>query len=184
MTLHCVERMLQGPSSAAPSWSLLCSQWWRAAPAPLHAGMVGRHSPTTLPVATAAAQSASLLDMWHFWLLQSIKCWKGKLPRATPSLKCFTAASPKVRWCISPERRLQSPSVQQLISDSATTQFCVSPGCANADAQRNAHPDTAASTCLLAGRRMELRMVQSHGTNCGDLSSRDRVVPRDQGDGL
>lgn len=77
----------------------------------------------------SCSRSASLLDMWHFWLLQSMKCWKGKLPRATPSLKCFTAASSKVRWCISLERRLQSPCVQQLISDSATTQFCLSRMC-------------------------------------------------------
>lgn len=37
--------------------------------------------------------SASFQDMWHFWVLQSMKSWKGKLPRATPSLKCFTTAS-------------------------------------------------------------------------------------------
>lgn len=38
-------------------------------------------------------QSASFQDMWHFWVLQSMKWWKVKLPRATPSLKCFATAS-------------------------------------------------------------------------------------------
>lgn len=43
-----------------------------------------------------------------------------------------------------PKRRLHSSSLQPLVSDYATTPFCVSPRCAGADAQRNAHLDTSA----------------------------------------
>lgn len=128
MTLHCavgrecskdtpVQLHPEVSSALSDGEQLLhtCMQAWQA---------VGQHCRTTLLVDITAAECASFQDMWHFWVLQSIKWWKGKLPRATPSLKCFPAASamPDL-WMMStshgavfcahdtsPKRRLHSPS--------------------------------------------------------------------------
>lgn len=151
----------------------------------LHAGTAGRRQwgSTAQPCClwTQLQQSVSFQDMWHFWLLQSIKWWKGKLSGATPSLKCFTAASAMLDlWMMSISRgavfcvhAIKEKTSQLLFAAahlwlSHYTILCLSTMCWCWCTKKC----TPGHKCPTAERRMEPRMEQYHGTNCEGSSSR------------